>query len=109
MAEEGHHQDLQLTDEDQAALAPMPPEQRAATLEYLDRSREALMRLRVECGDSAQQLERITDEILLPNLDLQPDQRSRECFTDLLMGVSLMAEASRAMAKGDMETAREHM
>lgn len=67
------------------------------------------MRLRVEFGDSARQLERMAEEILLPNLDLQPDEHSRECFTDLLMGVSLMEESSRAMAKRDMQTAREHM
>ncbi|QUQ68262.1 hypothetical protein [Kutzneria sp. CA-103260] len=106
--EDPRYDGLDLTDQTRAELDAMPPAKRQEWIDYLKAQQSGWDSVRAGAREAVVGLDKIND-IMLSQLDLQPDEASRQALVDHVMTNVLMGECLLASARGDAETADTHL
>jgi hypothetical protein len=98
---------LDLTDQARAELDAMPPATRQQWIDYLKEQQSGWAAVHASTRETVGQLDKIND-IMLSQLDIQPDEASRQALVDHVMTNVLMGECLLASTRGDTESADTH-
>ncbi len=104
---ESPYEGLDLTDQGRAELDAMPPATRQEWVDYLKAQQSGWAAVHASTRETVGRLDKIND-IMLSQLDIQPDEASRQALVDHVMTNVLMGECLLASARGDSETADAH-
>jgi hypothetical protein len=98
---------LDLTDQARAELEAMPPATRQEWIDYLTAQQSGWATVHAGTREAVGRLDKIND-LMLSQLDIQPDEASRQALVDHVMTNVLMGECLLASARGDTEAADTH-
>ena len=104
---ESPYEGLDLTDRARTELDAMPPATRQEWIDYLKAQQSGWAAVHASTRETVGQLDKIND-LMLSQLDIQPDEASRQALVDHVMTNVLMGECLLASARGDTETADTH-
>ncbi|MFI9388566.1 hypothetical protein [Kutzneria sp. NPDC052558] len=104
---ESPYEGLDLTDEARAELDAMPPATRQEWIDYLKTQQAGWAAVHASTRETVGQLDKIND-LMLSQLDIQPDEASRQALVDHVMTTVLMGECLLASTRGDTEAADTH-